>query len=37
VSNIIRGYIYCITYPKSIIWKLPQARRRYLVSLGQIT
>ena len=34
-KTICKGqFIYCITYPKSIIWKLPQARRRYSVSLG---
>jgi hypothetical protein len=37
-KTICKGQsIYCITYPKVIIWELPQTRRRYLVSLGQIT
>jgi hypothetical protein len=34
-KTICKGqFIYCVAYPKSIIWKLPQARRRCLVSLG---
>ena len=32
-----RQFIYYIEYPKSIIWKLPQNRRRYLVLLSQTT
>ena len=35
-DNLQRA-VYYIVYLKSIIWKLPQARRRYLVWLGQIT
>jgi hypothetical protein len=32
-----RQFIHYIVYQKSIIWKLPQKRRRYLVSMSQIT
>jgi len=32
-----RQSIYYVVYLKNIISKLPQKRRRYLVSLGQIT
>ena len=28
---------FMFSYLQNIIWKLPQKRRRYLVSLGQIT
>ena len=36
-DNFQKQSIYYIVYLKNIIRKLPQKRRRYLVSLGQIT